>query len=92
MGFETTQVAWTGTRRFHQSSAKATRAFCPECGTQMCFESTAWPGELHLYAASLDDPETYAPQLHCHVAEHLNWLTIDDDLPRFAATAEPDVP
>lgn len=57
----------------------------------MSFESTAWPGEIHLYAASLDDPEAYVPQLHCHHAEHLTWLNIADDLPVFARTADQDV-
>jgi len=87
MGFETAQVTWTGERSFYKSSDVATRGFCPKCGTQMSFESTNWPGELHLYAASLDQPETYSPQLHCHHAEHLAWLQINDDLPKFSAQA-----
>ena len=88
MGFETHQVHWTGDRSFFRSSAKAKRGFCGGCGTQMSFESTKWPGELHLYAVSLDDPTRYEPQLHCHVREQLPWLHIGDDLPRFEATAE----
>ncbi len=90
MGFETEQVGWTGERRFFQSSEIATRSFCATCGSPMSFESTRWPGEIHLYGASLDAPETFVPQLHCHCDEHLEWLKLSDDLPRFAATAEPD--
>lgn len=87
IGFEASDVRWTGERRFYASSPHARRGFCPTCGTQMSFESTRWPGELHLYATALDDPGRYRPQLHCHAAEQLPWLRLDDDLPRFPATA-----
>ena len=65
-----------------------TRHFCPKCGSPLSFESTRWPGELHLYAASLDDPSDYVPDLHCHHAEHLPWLHIADDLPKHRGSAE----
>ena len=90
MGFDVREVEWDGDRRLFQSSAHATRGFCPACGSQMSFESARWPGEVHLYAVTRDDPQNYRPQLHCYTAEHLPWLTIDDDLPRFAGTAELD--
>ena len=76
MGYTPKTVSWAGERAFYKSSEIATRGFCPTCGSQMSFESTRWPGELHLYAASLDDPSLYRPQLHCHHAEHLGWLQI----------------
>ncbi|MGX9357478.1 GFA family protein [Roseobacteraceae bacterium S113] len=88
MGFDATGVSWTGARAFYASSPHVTRSFCPACGTQMSFESQDWPGELHLYAASLEDPARFQPQMHCHHAEHLGWLEITDDLPRYAQTAE----
>ena len=88
MGFAPEQVSWTGARASYQSSDIAQRTFCPVCGTQMSFESTNWPGEIHLYAVSLDDPQSYTPQLHCHHAEHLRWLNITDDLPRYDRSAE----
>jgi len=47
-----------------------------------------WPGEIHLYAASRDDPAAYVPQLHCYYAERLAWLDIGDDLPKHAASAD----
>lgn len=87
MGFAPEQVAWQGKRVFYQSSDIATRGFCPQCGTQLSFESTRWPGEIHLYAVSLDDPASYTPQLHCHTGEHLDWLNVQDDLPRYNKTA-----
>ena len=46
----------------------------------MSFESTRWPGEIHLYAISLDNPQKYEPQLHCHFAERVDWLNTVDAL------------
>jgi len=89
MGFAPQSVSWHGQRKFYRSSSIATRGFCPDCGSQMSFESTRWPGEIHLYAASLDAPEAYRPQLHCHQSEQLSWLQLSDDLPIFAASAAP---
>ena len=59
MGFDPKDVEWSGERTFYKSSDIATRGFCNTCGTQMSFESTRWPGEIHLYAISLDDPQNY---------------------------------
>lgn len=92
MGFRPGDVAWMGERRFYQSSEIATRGFCPTCGTQMSFESTRWPGEIHLYGVSLDDPERVVPQLHCHVGEQLSWLHVQDALPRYRETADSSDP
>lgn len=88
MGFAPEQVAWTGQRTRYRSSPIATRTFCPVCGSQMSFESTRWPGEIHLYGVSLDDPEAYVPDLHCYTDEHLSWLQVADDLPRHARSAD----
>jgi len=87
MGFEKAQIDWVGRKTFYQSSEIATRGFCATCGTQMSFESTNWPGEIHLYAASLENPGDYVPDLHCHHGEALPWLEIQDHLPRFEGTA-----
>lgn len=89
MGFAMADVDWTGSLSSYQSSDVATRRFCPRCGTQMSFESTVWPGDIHLYGVSRDDPENYVPGLHCHRAERLDWLHIQDDLPTFERSAEP---
>ena len=88
MGFAPEQVTWEGKLRAYQSSPHAIRSFCPTCGSQMCFESTRWPGEVHLYAASLDDTEAYVPELHCYTDEQLGWLHLSDDLPQFPGTAD----
>ena len=92
MGFKPDQVTWQGERQIYASSQHSKRSFCPTCGSQMSFESTRWPGEIHLYGVSLDTPEAYIPQLHCYTDEALSWLHMTDDLPRFRQSADNDGP
>ena len=66
----------------YASSPGVRRLFCGRCGSPMAYESDRWPDEIHLYAASLDDPEAYRPQAHVHIAERLSWFDVRDDLPR----------
>ena len=77
------QVTWNGARRFYNSSSGVTRGFCDQCGTPMHYISTCWPGEVHLFAATLEDPTLYQPTAHVHWAERVPWLILDDGLPRF---------
>ncbi len=88
MGFAEAAVTWTGARTRFQSSEIATRSFFPTCGTQMSFESTRWPGEIHLYAVSQEEPDNYRPDLHCHYSERLDWLNLSDTLTKHPGTAD----
>jgi hypothetical protein len=76
--------------RTYRSSPEATRSFCSRCGTPLFFESTRWPGELHITLGSVD-PELAAqlqPQAHVHWVEHVPWIgEFHDSLPRYEATA-----
>ena len=76
--------------RTYRSSPEATRSFCGRCGTPLFFESTRWPGELHITLGSVD-PELAAqlqPQAHVHWVEHVPWIgEFHDSLPRYEATA-----
>jgi hypothetical protein len=71
--------------KIYHSSPGVRRSFCADCGTPMAYESDRFPGEIHLYAASLENPEDYAPQSHVHCAERLSWFEVKDDLPRYPA-------
>ncbi len=66
----------------YRSSPGVRRLFCADCGTPMAYEADRFPDEIHLYAASLDEPLNYAPQAHVHWAERLPWFDVRDDLPR----------
>ena len=87
-GVPRTSVTWSGELAIRASSPGNTRGFCPTCGSQVSFQSTRWPDETHLYAATLDDPAAFKPEAHYHWAERVSWLQIDDDLPKHDASAD----
>lgn len=87
-GYMAENVAWHGeSPARYESSPGVERRFCPRCGAPLSFAGTKWPGELHLFAASFDDPAEIVPTVHVHVGEQLPWLHLADDLPKFATTA-----
>jgi hypothetical protein len=65
----------------YRSSPGVERRFCPQCGTQMSYRTTQAPGEMHFYAATLDDPGQYAPTAHDLADERLPWIVLCDGLP-----------
>lgn len=82
-------VSWRGQLSDNLSSGgKVTRQFCAACGTQMSYKNVIWPEEIHLYAATLDDPAQVTPQAHFHYAERLHWVDIVDDLPKYSGSAD----
>lgn len=70
-------------RTFH-SSPEARRSFCGRCGTPLFFESSRWPGELHVTLASLDPQvaATLSPQAHVYWSDRAPWCAVQDDLPK----------
>lgn len=86
-GVSRAQVAWNGARSFYNSSRGVTRAFCGQCGTPMHYMNTRWPGEMHLFAATLDELTLYKPTAHVHWAERVPWLILDDGLPKYNGRA-----
>jgi hypothetical protein len=65
------------------SSDRATRTFCPRCGTSLTFESDAFPDEVDVTTASLDDPEAVPPRDHTRTATRLRWVRLADALPAY---------
>lgn len=65
------------------SSPGVRRLFCGRCGTPMAYDADKFPDEIHLYAASLDDPARFSPDYHVHAAEQLPWIELADNLPRY---------
>ena len=63
----------------------AQRSFCGRCGTPLFFESTRWPGEVHVTLATLDPrvAATLQPQAHVYWADRVPWIVVGEDgLPR----------
>ena len=71
----------------YESSPGVRRLFCRRCGTPMAYDADRYPDEIHFYAASLDDPENYAPEFHVHYGERLAWLNVADELPKYERSA-----
>ena len=74
------------------SGGRVVRKYCGKCGSHMTYQFEGWPDETHLYAASLEDPAQFEPKAHFHWAEKLDWLTFDDDLPKYPGSADTTKP
>lgn len=68
--------------RRHVAPEGGTRSFCSRCGSPMFFQSTNWPGELHIARALFTDAIGTDPQVHVHVDTGVDWVHLSDDLPR----------
>lgn len=74
---------WTGAPpATYASSPGVWREFCARCGTPMAYHADRYPGERHFFAATLDDPQSFAPTEHVFSAEALAWVHLADGLPR----------
>ena len=71
-----------GARTIFESSPGVKRGFCKTCGTSLTFAGENWPGEVHVFTATLDDPEAFPPTVHTYCLDRLPWIDPDDGLPR----------
>jgi len=69
-----------------ESSPGVYRHFCGACGSPVGFEANHYPGGMHLYAASLENPEDFKPTFHVNYHSKLSWLTLEDDLTKYDST------
>jgi nitrite reductase/ring-hydroxylating ferredoxin subunit len=67
----------------YRSSARLARAFCPTCGTLLFGEPIDRPEFVAVATLTLDDPNALPPQMHIWTSEMVDWLKLDDGLPRF---------
>jgi hypothetical protein len=80
-------LRWTsGAPAIRRSSAHAQRGHCAACGTQLTWQGDAYPDEIDVAGATLDDPEPAAPKDHTFTSQRLSWLRIDDGLPAYPRT------
>ena len=66
-----------------RSTAKATRSFCPQCGTQLTFEHDEFLDEIDVTTCSLDEPEKVSPKDHTYTSSKVSWLKLTDPLPQY---------
>lgn len=81
-----------GTPRVFVSSPGVRRSFCEKCGTPLTYAADRFPGEIHIYVSTFDKPNTFPPELHVHAAESIDWLHLDDGLPRYRTTSRDTAP
>lgn len=70
----------------YESSPGVSRAFCPKCGTSLCYEAERFPDEVHVHISVLDAPQNFVPQCHIYFSERLPWFDTADALPRYLTT------
>jgi len=93
VGFAREQVTFThAAPATYASSPGVSRSFCATCGTPIAYEAARFPGEIHLYVCTLDDPAAVSPAAHVHVGEQLSWLRLADGLPRYHTTSREGEP
>ena len=86
--FRAEQVTFSGTgRKAYPSAPGVERAFCPECGTPLTWE-TDFKKEGRICAihiSTFDDPEVLPPDGHSFYTERISWFEVADTLPRHEA-------
>lgn len=71
-----------GNLHWYRSTPEAERGFCIQCGSSLFFRSTKWPGELHIVRANFTDEMDRLPRVHAFYETHVEWLSVEDDLPK----------
>ncbi|MDX1400993.1 MAG: GFA family protein [Kiloniellales bacterium] len=73
-----------GKPKFYRSSPVVERGFCGKCATYLLYRPLIpeWSDWVIVTIASLDHPESLPPGRHYGYESHLDWLNIQDDLPR----------
>lgn len=75
-----------GTPGRFSSSGKGLRSFCSACGSALTFENSDLPEEIDVTICTLDEPAELAPVDHTWTSRQLQWVHVDDDLPRYETT------
>ena len=81
------QLIWlAGEKRLtrYESSPKAYREFCPDCGTHILVHGQTGDATLAVPAGTLDGDPELTITAHIFADECVGWYEIQDDLPRHA--------
>jgi len=66
-----------------ESSSKADRTFCDQCGTALTFQHKADRRTIDVTVGSLDDPERFVPTMDIHTQSHVPWVPLNPTLKRY---------
>ena len=67
-----------GGPKWYDSSQKARRGFCGDCGTQLFFQNHKFPADIDIATACLAEASELAPTCHIWVRSKLDWVRVDD--------------
>jgi len=67
----------------YQSSEHGRRSFCQVCGSPLFCVLDTHPEVIDITLASLHDPIDREPQAHYYFTDRVEWMPIEDKLPRF---------
>ncbi|MEE9255525.1 MAG: GFA family protein [Pseudomonadales bacterium] len=79
--FESSKVRWIGDPARYDSSDRAWRGFCVNCGSSVCFGYKPRPERIYVTLGIFDDPNAFPAGFHDYRNEKLEWLCIDEELP-----------
>jgi hypothetical protein len=84
--FDRGQVEFVaGEARSFPSSPGVVRRFCPNCGSQIAYETAASPACIDLTTATLDDPTAFPPAREVWVRDKLWWEAVNHALDHYPA-------
>jgi hypothetical protein len=83
IGLKPELLQWSGEINHFESAPGTFRGFCPACGTRLYFRSDKWPGEIHVHAATLDEPASYKPDAQVVMRSRASWLDKLDEVPAY---------
>lgn len=66
-----------------------TRHFCPNCGSRLFGENSAFPGMINVTAGSVDDNSWFAPQRVLYVKARPAWDITSEIVPNYDAMPPP---
>lgn len=77
----------SGRPKSFSSSPPVTRSFCGDCGTSLTYQHESSPDTIDVTAATLDEPDEFAPTKEIWVEQKVNWEVLNDSLPHFARSS-----
>lgn len=90
VGYRASRVEWLGEPPArHRSSPHITRTFCARCGSTLTYRDDRLGDELYVAVGVLDRPETVEPRAHAFERHRLEWVHLDDGLPRLDEYSRP---
>ena len=66
-----------------------TRHFCPNCGSRLFGENSAFPGMINVTAGSVDDNSWFSPQRVLYKKAQPAWDITTEDVPCYDAMPPP---